>query len=468
MSYNAYKSPRAKHLFTIFIIFCAGLGGILYGYDIGVISGALLFVQQSIPMTQTELGFIVGAVLSGGLVGTLITGPLADRYGRKFMIIAACIIFITGVILILLSNSFVTLLGARLLLGIGIGVIAVAAPLYLIEIVPAKIRGRSLTIFQLLLTFGILLAYFVDLLFTPSGNWRGMFAVILVPAFILLFSMLKFPESPRWLLSKNRVTEAQKILLKTRTNLEAEQEFNQIQASLKAVKTGWKALFSRNLRFPLFVALTIAACNQLTGINVLLQYGPLVIKAAGLNSKIGTMLGTTGIGFINFVGTIFAIFLIDKVGRKPLLVTGTAGIIIAYLYLGLLPHFVPAGPLQAQLSLIGFFVYILFFAIGPGVVVWLAISELLPTKVRGKAVALCLFINSLAASLLSTTFLSIESSLGLSGSYLLFAGFTAIYFLTAVFLLPETKGKTLEEIQEFYATRTNLQANKTKLSPETN
>ena len=249
---NNYPTPKSKQVFSLFIIFFAGLGGILYGYDIGVISGALLFVQQSIPMTQTQLGFIVGAVLSGGLIGTLITGPLADHYGRRFMILAACIVFITGVILILLSNSFTTLLGARLLLGSGIGIIAVAAPLYLTEIVPAKIRGRSLTIFQLLLTFGILLAYFIDLLFTPSGNWRGMFAVILIPASILFFGMLKFPETPRWLLSKNRITDAQKILLKTRTNSEAENEFNQIQKSLKTIKTGWMALFSRNLRLPLY------------------------------------------------------------------------------------------------------------------------------------------------------------------------------------------------------------------------
>lgn len=437
--------------FTALIVFCAGLGGILYGYDIGVISGALLFIQKTIVMTDNQVGFIVGAVLTGGLVGTLITGPLADRFGRRTMIIVACLVFTVGLIFVLLSNSFVTLLIARLLLGIAVGVVAVAVPLYLTEIAPANIRGRSVTLFQLLLTFGILLAYFVDLLFVPSGNWRGMFAVILIPSSILLISMLFLPETPRWLLSKNRKEQALQVLYKTRSGAEAERELALIIDNLKVTGSSWKALFTRSLWFPLMVALVIAICNQLTGINVLLQYAPLVIKSSGLSSQIGTMLGTIGIGAINFIGTIISFFLIDRFGRKKLLVTGTAGIVLSYTALGIVASILPVGQLQAELTLLGFFAFIFFFAIGPGVVVWLAISELLPTKVRGKAVALSLFVNSLAASILSTVFLAIKDNLGNSGTYFLFAGFTTIYFLVAYFWLPETKGKTLEEIHKDYS-----------------
>ncbi len=183
---------------------------------------------------------------------------------------------------------------------------------------------------------------------------------------------------------------------------------------------------------------------------MLLQYAPLIIQKAGLSSASDSMLGTVGIGLVNFFATILSFFFIDWFGRRRLLITGTTGIIIAYVYLGLLPKFITAGTLQAELSLIGFFAFIFFFAIGPGVVVWLAISELLPTKVRGKAVSLGLFVNSLAASILSTVFLAIQNALGISGTYFLFAGFTFIYFLVAFFLLPETKGKTLEEIQLFF------------------
>lgn len=452
MNKVANKNNSSSHkLFIFFIIFCAGLGGILYGYDIGVISGALLFVQKSIPLTQGQVGLIVGAVLTGGLVGTLFTGKLADGFGRKKMIIAACFVFIVGILLILTAKDFYSLFLARLLLGIGVGVVAVAVPLYLTEIAPASIRGRSVTIFQLLLTFGIVLAYFVDLMFVSSGNWRAMFAVILIPASVLLLGMLLLPESPRWLLAKKKHDKARAVLLRTRHEKEAHFEFEQISASLQTVASGsFRELFTRKLLAPLIVALVIATCNQLTGINVLLQYAPLVIKGAGLDSAFGTMMGTVGIGFINFLVTILAFFLIDFFGRRILLIVGTAGVIISYVYLGILLHIVPIGRLQAELSLVGFFAYIFFYAIGPGVVVWLAISELLPTQVRGQAVALGLFVNSLAAAVLSTTFLMIQSFLGMSGTYFLFAGFTVIYFLTALLYLPETKGKTLEEIQSFY------------------
>jgi len=443
-------ATKTNNFLVFAMIFCAGLGGILYGYDIGVISGALLFVQKVIPMTESQIGFMVGAVLGGGIVGTLVTGYFADRFGRRTMILASCVLFFIGIISILLTSSFVVLLISRLVLGLAVGIVAVAVPLYLTEVAPAKIRGRSITIFQLLLTFGIVLAYFVDLLFTPSGNWRGMFAVILIPTSILFFSMCFLPETPRWLLSKRRKVLAEKVLLQTRSVKEAQKELKQIQDSLKKTESNWQALFARNLWLPLSVSLVIAACNQLTGINVLLQYAPIMIQKTGLHSDLASMFGTVGIGLVNFLGTILAFFLIDRFGRRFLLLIGTAGVTLAYIYLGLLPHLGLAEQLQAELSLIGFATFIAFFAIGPGVVVWLAISELLPTKVRGKGVALALFINSVAGFLLSSAFLTIENLLSVAGTYLLFAGFTLVYFLVAFFMLPETKGKTLEEIQQFY------------------
>lgn len=439
-----------QKLFVIAMIFFAGLGGILYGYDIGVISGALLLINKSIPMTQSQLGFIVGAVLTGGMISTLIAGPLADWYGRRTMIIFACFIFIFGLCIILVTSSFLGLLLSRLLLGIGVGIVAVAVPLYLTEVAPTPIRGRSVTAFQLSLTLGILLAYIVDTLFVQTGNWRGMFAVIFIPVGCMLAGMLFLPETPRFLLSKGKTEQAKAILLKTRARLEAEEEYEHIVKSLTVTQGAWMTLFKRCFWVPLFVAVSVAILNQLTGINVLLQYAPLVIKSAGISSQTESMWGTIGIGAVNFIGTVLSFFMVDRFGRRKLLLTGTVGIILAYVYLATLSYWVPAGREQALFSLAGLLGYIIFFAIGPGVVVWLVISELLPTKVRGRAMALCLFANSLAAAVLATFFLNIQGWLGMSGTYLLFAGFTFLYFLVVYFGLTETKNKSLEEIQFYY------------------
>ncbi len=437
-----------NNLFMFWISCLVSIGGILYGYDIGVISGALLFIKDTIPMTDTQIGVIVGAVLAGGLVGTLLAGPIGDGFGRRPLIILSSLVFICGVILILLAHSFITMLLARLLLGTGVGVVAVAVPLYVSEIVSANDRGKYVTFFQLLLTFGIVMAYFVDLIFTPSGNWRGMFAVVLVPAFILFIGMLFLPETPRWLVANNQASLARQILRRIRPSaIEVENEMHTIQLSLHETQGSWRELFSPSCWMMTLTAVSVAIFNQLTGINSFLQYAPLLLKNAGLGSDVVTMIGSAGIGILNFLCTIIAIGFIDTLGRRPLLLIGVMGVIIAECYLGLISHLGLSALTTGVLSLIGLFIFIVFFAIGPGVVVWLAISELFPTRVRGKGIALCLFFNSLASTLLATFFLPLSHALGMSQTYWLFATFTLGYFLVALFLLPETKTKSLEEIQ---------------------
>lgn len=437
-----------NNAFMFWIACLVSIGGILYGYDVGVISGALLFIKDTIPMNDTQIGVIVGAVLGGGLVGTLIAGPIGDRYGRRFLIMASSLVFIVGVSLVLIAHSFVTILCARLLLGVGVGVVAVAVPLYVAEMVPAKDRGKYMTFFQLLLTFGIVLAYFVDLIFTPSHNWRGMFSVVLVPATILFIGMIFLPETPRWLIANNRSACARKILGRTRLSSdEIDQDIQQIEKSLHETEGSWRELFSASFLLPTFLAVSIAIFNQLTGINSFLQYAPLILKNAGMGSDLVSMIGSAGIGILNFLCTIVAITLIDSLGRRPLLLIGVAGVTLSECYLGAVQYFGFEPFTTGILSLLGLFSFIVFFAIGPGVVVWLAISELFPTRVRGKGIALCLFFNSLASTLLATFFLPMSHKLGMSQTYWLFAVFTACYFLIAYFLLPETKTKSLEEIQ---------------------
>jgi SP family galactose:H+ symporter-like MFS transporter len=434
-----------------FILWVAGLvsiGGILYGYDIGVISGALLFIRNSIPMNETQMGYIVGAVLGGGLFGTLAAGPIGDKFGRKSLIAVSAVIFIFGIFQIIFAKTFFAIFTARLLLGTAIGMIAVAVPLYVAEIVPSKNRGKYMTLFQLFLTFGIVLAYFVDLIFTPSGNWRGMFGVLLFPASILLAGIIILPETPRWLISNNQPEAARKILAKIRQHPhEVDDEMHSIASSFNRVRTTWRELLTPQFLNATFTAVSIAVFNQLTGINSFLQYAPLILKNAGMSSNELTMLGSVGIGMLNFLFTIIAIALIDSLGRRPLLLMGVFGVMFAEFYLGCVTYFMPTSPLAGMLILCGLLLFIASFAIGPGVVVWLAISELFPTRFRGKGIAICLFFNSLAATILSVYFLPLVKYLGMGQTYWLFALFSLGYFLVVFFSLPETKSRTLEEIQ---------------------
>lgn len=439
-----------KRLWILGVSFLVGIGGILYGYDIGVVSGALLFVRQSIPMSATQTGIIVGAVLGGGLCGTLIAGPMADKFGRRFMIAFACIIFILGVFFILIAHSFLELLLARIFLGIGVGIIAVAIPLYVAELVSKEDRGKYVTFFQLFLTFGIVLAYFVDLAFTPSGNWRAMFAVVLIPAVIILVGVFRLPESPRWLVANGREDKARLILHRMCSEREADTELKAIHDSLKDTKGSWSELFSKKYALPLFISVAIAVLNQTTGINVFLQYAPDILKSAGIGSNYASMVGSVGIGVMNFLCTIVALILIDKVGRRALLLIGIAGILVSEIYLGLV-NFISLPPhLDGLLSLVGLLMFIVFYAIGPGVVVWLAISELLPTRVRGKTIAFCLFCNSLVGTVLASGFLDLINTITIAGAYWFCAICTLAYLAIAYFLLPETKGRSLEDIQKYF------------------
>ncbi len=447
----------ATSKFIIFIASLVSVGGILYGYDIGVISGALLFVQNDIPLTQGEIGRIVAAVLGGSIIGTLLAGPIADHYGRRSLLFSAGGTFLLGLCAILLAHGFMTLCIARVLLGVGVGFVSVAVPLYVSEMVPPRHRGKFVTLFQLLLVTGIMLAYLVDLAFTPSGNWRGMFAVLFIPSLILFFGTFFLPETPRWLLSRQRTVAARAVLDKIYPGapFAVEQEYQHIMLGLKQLQhVSWRKLLSRQLLLPTFIAIIIAICNQLTGINLFLQYAPLILKNAGIHSNVISVAGSLGLGALNLLFTLIAIALIDKVGRRPLLLIGVAGVVISEIFLGCVNEFMPASPLMGMLSLYGLLSFIAFFAIGPGVVVWLAISELFPTAMRGKGIALSLFFSSLSGTLLSGYFLQLVQHLGMGKSYWLFATFGILYFLVGYFFLPETRARSLEDIQSGFLVKT--------------
>lgn len=425
------------------IIFCSSLGGILYGYDLGVFSGTIFFIKRDLSLTTAQIGILGGAVFIGGLVGTMVTGYLSDKFGRRTMIIAGAALFVLGVIALLFKPNFYHMLCARIVLGAAVGVVSVAVPSYLSEIAPPSIRGRSVTIFQLFLTAGILFAYLMDTLLTRSESWRSMYAASLFPAGLLLGTMLFLPESPRWFVSKGKKAKALKILKRTRPAADAEAEMEGILKSPHRTKTRWRDLFRREHTFPLTLTLLIAILNQLTAINSILLYAPEIFRQTGFHSHTLDMEASVLIGLINFIGTIIGTLIIDKIGRRSLLMVGTLGVTFSYLFLAfsLYQHW------ATFCALIGLLSFIFCFAVGPGSMVWLIMTELLPNSIRGKGLALALCVNSLTSWSVATVFLEMKANIGLVHTYLIFGFFTFLYFILALKYLPETKKKSLEQIQ---------------------
>lgn len=438
-------------LFSFFMIFFAAMGGMLYGYDIGILAGAFPFLKHDIFMTTNQLNFMPGAVLFGGAFSTLITGSLCDLWGRRKPIIAASIIFVIGILLVGFASNYFDLLLGRLIQGVGIGIITIAIPLYLAEAVPANVRGQAMCTFQLLLTAGILIATLVGFLLTPTGDWRTMFFSALIPGLMLLIGSLFLSESPRWLSLKGKFDVALDILARSRPLIVAKEELSQM-TQLSALHDGesLSSLWQKKYLIPLIVVFIIACCNQLTGINSILQLAPVILKNAGLPTDLIAILGTVAITAVNFVVTIFALFLVDKIGRRFLMCIGTSGIVIALISSGYISYFLPTSELKGILLLISILFFIFSFAIGPGVIVWLILSELLPSRIRSSGMAVALFLNSMTSAILATSFLNMADHMGYGGVFWMCAAFTLLYFITVFFYVPETKKKTLEQIERHF------------------
>lgn len=434
----------------LIVMAIAGFGGFLYGFDIGIIAGALVFLKHDLAISSNQASLIVAAVLGGGSLATLISGPFADRFGRRLSINVSAIVFIIGTIILIYSSSFVHVMTGRLIQGIGVGIITIVVPLYVAETTPSKFRGRSVTLFQLCLTFGILVGYLVNYALKSGGNWQLMFATALIPSILFLFGgLFLLPRSPRWLYQHGHTEEARKVLVKMQSDVGVDEALDKIKAVIEEERkrkgSSWALLLKPGYRKAFLLALGVGILNQMTGINVLLQFNTIILKASGLSTAV---LGSTVIGLANFVITIIAMLLVDKVGRRPLLIVGTAGITISLLFIGIMQAFFPPSLLVGYSTLAGFMVFIIFYAVGPGVVVWLVISEVLPLAIRAKGMAVALFANSLVSAGLAAVFMIIVGVVGYSGMFFILAFFVFLYLLIAVFPLTETKGRSLEEIEK--------------------
>lgn len=452
---NDRGSQPTGRAFVYIAAAIAALGGLLFGYDTGVISGAELFLKNDFILSTFALEVIVSGVLAGAAVGALLGGRMADLFGRRKLLIVTAIIFAAGGIACALATSPALLIVGRIIVGLGIGLASATVPVYISEVSPANARGWQVSLFQLAITVGILVAYLVDYAFAAIQGWRWMFGLAVVPAVIFGLGMLFLPESPRWLAKRGRYDQARAMLVRIRGTTDVSAELQEIERSLTgAVERGRLSdLLAPSIRPALLVGIGLAVFQQITGINTVIYYAPLIIQSAGISSASGAILATAGIGVVNVLMTIVAMWLIDRVGRRPLLLVGIAGMAITLGLLGLAFHMSEKSVSLVWLAVISMMVYVGSFAISLGPIFWLLISEIYPLKIRNSTEGLCAAFNWGSNLLVSLTFLTLLQMTGPTRTFWLYALFTVAAWIFSYLRVPETKGRTLEEIEEFWRSR---------------
>jgi len=435
--------------YTLFAAVIAAIGGLLFGYNATSISGALLFITKDFQLNTVSQEVLVSILLIGALIGACFGGMLADRVGRKYTLFITTIIFLIGTLIVMTAHSMTTLFIGRIVVGLGIGIVSLAVPLYIAEISDPKHRGALVSLNQLAVTIGILLAYVVDYYYAPMQDWRAMFGVSLIPAVLLFIGLFFIPETPTYLITHDKKTQALKVLKKIIVGSTSHSEVSaDIEKASYKKMTHWKKLFDKSIRPALWAGIGISIFQQITGINVVIYYAPRIFQMAGIESATSAILASMGVGTINLLMTIVALWLIDKVGRKPLLIVGLIGMIISLSVLGF--AFLQNTKMIGTVSIVSLMCYIAFFAISLGPVAWLIISEIYPMGIRGRAMGIAIFFNWTCNYFVSLSFLSLIGFLGKAGTFWFYAviGLFGVWFV--IKMIPETKGKDLKEIQSYF------------------
>jgi sugar porter (SP) family MFS transporter len=447
--------PRQVGRNVVMTAAIAGLGGLLFGYDTGVIAGALLFITPDFGLSSLESGLVVAAVPIGAVLGAGLAGRLSDIYGRRLLILISAGVFVTGSLICAAAPGTEVLVIARMILGAAIGLASATAPVYISEVAPPDIRGRLVTFFQLAVTVGIVVAYIVGLAFDHVEGWRWMLGLGAVPAFALGIGMLRMPQSPRWLVMAGRDFEARATLARLRSGdpETIEQEIIEIKDEVSAKPGTWSDLGRPVIRAALVVGVGLAILQQVTGINTVIYYAPTIVQYTGVDSSSAAILASIAVGIVNVGMTLVAIRLLDRAGRRPLLLAGTA--IMGTALVGLALVFIAgAGSTVGSLVAIGsLMLYVAAFAISLGPIFWLLNAEIYPLEVRSKAAAVGTMANWFFNFVVSLTFLSLIDGLGRGGAFLFYAAMCAFTFWFCKRLVPETKGKHLEEIQAVFEER---------------
>jgi MFS transporter, SP family, galactose:H+ symporter len=446
---------KRAHRNVVMTAAIAGLGGLLFGYDTGIIASALLFVKKDFDLSSFEQGMVVSAVPVGAIFGAAIAGQAADTLGRRRTIVSAAVVFIIGALLSAAAPGLALLVIARILLGVAVGLASANAPVYISEVAPPEERGRLVSYFQLSVTIGILVAYLVGLAFSGIDGWRWMLGLGALPALALGIGMLQMPQSPRWLVMVGQDYAARKVLEKIRRDDEEAitRELEEIKGSIESRPGGWKDLLEPAVRAALLVGVGLAVLQQFTGINTVIYYAPTIIQFTGINGNSAAIVASLGVGVVNILATLVALRLIDRAGRRPLLMVGVTGMVVALTVLGASFLGNAGTTLISAIAIISLMAYVAAFAISLGPVFWLMNSEIYPLKVRSKAAGVGTMANWSSNFVISLTFLPLIDLLGRSGA---FWAYGAVGVLTLWFcwkFVPETKDKQLEQIEAIFRER---------------
>jgi sugar porter (SP) family MFS transporter len=450
----AHHSPTPRIVLLSSLV--AALGGLLFGYDTAVISGAIGFLRTHFVLDPAETGWAASSALVGCIAGAAAAGAISDRFGRKRALMLAAVLYFISAVWSAIPASVTEFVIARIIGGIGVGMASLLSPLYIAEISPAAIRGRLVSYNQMAIVAGILLVYFVNYIIAGLGTeawnvetgWRWMFGSEALPAALFFFVILPIPESPRWLVKQGRIAEAERILTRIGGAQNALKEIESIRETLGHEGGRISELFRPPLRRAMFIGIALAVLQQITGINVFMYYAPEIFKGLGSGTDTA-LLQTIVIGLFNVTFTLVAIRTIDRIGRKPLLLFGAAGMGISLTGLGI------AAYIGSTASWVLVFIlgYIACFAASLGPVVWVVIAEIFPTKVRGRAMGLATLLLWGANTVVSMTFPILDEDPWLVGlfhhafPFWLYAFFCAVMVVVVRRAVPETKGKTLEEIE---------------------
>ena len=427
----------------------ASLGGLLFGYDTGVISGALPFLKHDFTLDARMQGVVTSAVLVGATLGAAGAGAVSDAFGRKRVILAVAILFVLGAIGSAAAPNLTTLLAGRGIVGIAIGIASMLTPLYLAEIAPREKRGGIVSLNQFCITFGILVSYLVDYALTGArDNWRWMLGLGAVPGLILFIGMLMLPESPRFLAGQSRMDDARAALRRVRGTDDVEDELQELRTDLRREGrlVPWSELWKPSARRPLVIGVALAIFQQVTGINTVIYYAPSIFQSAGLSSASVSILATAGVGLVNVIMTVVAMRLLDTAGRRSLLLWGLAGMVVMLLVLAG-GFYAGVGGWVAIVTVPSVAAYVGFFAIGLGPVFWLLISEIFPLSVRGRGMSVATVANWGSNFAVTLVFPPLVAWLGSAAAFLAFAVLSVGAYVFTWAMVPETRGRSLEEIE---------------------